>query len=89
MTESCENCRLRLKLSKWDYSDVKNKGVPKEDMEGYVCLAFQNEGLAVWLVGESEKNGMCECWEERESKESIMARVKESGKQQTKASRQT
>ena len=53
----CTNCRLKLRLEKWDYS---KRGVPKQEQEGYVCLAFANEGLAAQLVGIDPEDGGCE-----------------------------
>ena len=53
----CTNCRLKLRLEKWDYS---KRGVPKQEQEGYVCLAFANEGLAVQMVGINPEDGGCE-----------------------------
>ena len=53
----CTNCRLKLRLEKWDCS---RRGVPKQEQEGYVCLAFANEGLAVQMVGANPEDGRCE-----------------------------
>ena len=58
--ECCATCRRRYDLMKFDYSQ---DGCIHTDMEGYICTAFADEGKMVWMVGEDENTGMCECWE--------------------------
>ena len=53
----CTNCRLKLRLEKYDYSKGGCKHTPKD---GYICLAFANEGLAVQMVGINPEDGGCE-----------------------------
>lgn len=59
MTECCANCRRAYRLQKLDYS---KGGCKHTDMEGYICMAFADEGLACWMVGENPDTGMCECY---------------------------
>lgn len=61
MKEKCSNCKYQLKLRKADYSEG---GCVDTDMEGFVCLAFSDEGLALWMVG--VKEGLCECYASKE-----------------------
>lgn len=58
----CATCKNKLDLEKWDYSDVRNKGVPKQKEDGYVCLAFAHEGLCIHMVGNDPEKEMCECY---------------------------
>jgi len=59
----CGTCRFMLRLEKLDYS---GKGCQHTDMDGFVCMAFADEGVANWMVGLSD--GRCECYEKREGK---------------------
>ena len=65
MTKSCKTCKNRLDLEKWDYSDIKDQGVPKTEYDGFACLAFAHEGLVVHFVGVNEEVDMCECYSEK------------------------
>lgn len=62
MSESCATCKLCLNIEKWDFSDVKKKGVPKQSESGYACMVFAHEGLCVHMVGCIPENEMCECY---------------------------
>jgi hypothetical protein len=35
------------------------------DMDGFICLGLAYEGIAFWMLGVDEDNGMCEMYEER------------------------
>ena len=63
MKECCGTCKLRFKLDKSDYS---KGGCVHTDMEGYICMAFANEGIAEWMVGLEEEHEMCECYQPKE-----------------------
>ena len=65
MKENCGNCRNRFKLWKSDYS---KGGCEHSNPDGYICMAFANEGIADWMVGLEEEHGMCECYQPKESK---------------------
>lgn len=58
-SECCANCRRAYRLEKLDYS---KGGCEHTDMEGYICMAFADEGLASWMVGNNPDTGMCECY---------------------------
>ena len=62
MNECCSNCRLCLRLTKYDYS---GKGCEHTKLDGFACLAFAGEGDAIWMVGLDPDKEMCECWKER------------------------
>lgn len=62
MPENCATCRRCYRLEKLDYSN----GCEHTTMDGYVCMAFADEGLAFWMVGEDIDSGMCECYEPKE-----------------------
>ena len=64
MIACCANCKLRFRLKKNDYS---NGGCEHSDMKGFVCMAFGDEGLAVWMYGVGEKE-KCECFTPKEQK---------------------
>ncbi len=57
VVERCENCKHRYALKKFEYSKF---GCADTDMPGYICMAFADEGLAIWMAG-SSGNG-CECF---------------------------
>ncbi len=57
--ECCETCDLRLRVEKLDCSQG---GLKRSSQEGYICLAFQREGIASWIVGQDPENGVCECY---------------------------
>lgn len=62
MSESCANCKYGLTIETWDYTDVKNHGVPKHKEEGYACMIFASDRLCVHMVGCDPKKEMCECY---------------------------
>ena len=55
--ESCVNCGNRYKVEKCDYSQG---GCIHTNMDGFICMAFADEGVACYMVG--LKDGRCECW---------------------------
>lgn len=55
--ERCESCKHRYALKEYEYSKF---GCADTDMPGYICMAFADEGIAIWMVG-SSGNG-CECF---------------------------
>ena len=65
MDECCANCKLRYDLQQYDYS---NGGCVHTVMDGYICMAFNDEGIAVWMIGEDAKTGMCERFKMKYSK---------------------
>ena len=63
--ENCANCRYRLKPVKMDYS---KGGCEHSDMEGYICLAFQSDGIGAWMVGCRDDSEICECYLPKEGR---------------------
>lgn len=63
MKECCANCRRRYKLVKFDYS---RGGCEHTEMDGYICMAFAYANEAVWMVGNDERDGMCEVFSPKE-----------------------
>lgn len=62
----CANCKKNYRLEKWDYSE---KGcVLHTVMDGYLCTAFADEGVAIWVVGIDQETGqgICEEYDPRE-----------------------
>ena len=57
---SCSTCKHRKILKKYDYS---KGGCKHSTMEGFICLADDYEGIAIWMVG--IKDGGCECYEKK------------------------
>ncbi len=49
LKECCQNCRLCLKLTQFDYKPTGT--VDHVPMRGYICLAFASEGDAIWITG--------------------------------------
>ena len=62
--ECCKTCRNRLEIKKYDYS---KGGCVHSDPGGYICLAFSDEGIGVWMYGLVV--GMCECYAPNEDKD--------------------
>lgn len=60
MNECCETCRLRLRMEKLDYS---KGGCTHSFPDGFICLAFADEGIGCWMVGLEPTAGMCECYQ--------------------------
>lgn len=56
--ECCTTCARCFKAEKSDYS---NGGCKDSDMEGYICMCFADEDIAVWMVGTSQ-NEQCEMY---------------------------
>lgn len=63
MKECCANCRRRYELTKFDYS---HGGCEHTEMEGFICMAFADEGEAVWMVGLKAEVGLCELFAPKE-----------------------
>ena len=59
MSECCENCQFCLDLEKCDYS---KGGCIHSSAEGYICIAFKDDGVAMWMIGNNRNTGMCECY---------------------------
>ena len=66
MKECCANCALRYDLKMSDYS---HGGCKDFDIDnGFICMAFADERIAMFMVGVDENTGMCECFTERKHK---------------------
>lgn len=63
MDECCETCKLNLKIEKLDYS---KGGCAHSHPDGFICLAFADEGIGCWMVGLSQKSDRCECYIKKE-----------------------
>lgn len=59
MKECCKNCKHYLVLRKSDYT---KGGCINSAVEGYVCTAFGDEGIAYWTIGLDENESLCECF---------------------------
>lgn len=59
----CANCKRNYRLEKFDYS---GKGCTHTPMDGHICMAFANEGKAIWMVGDDPDSWGCEVYEPRE-----------------------
>jgi len=66
MEESCETCARRYRLRKSVYS---RGGCETTDMDGYICMCFAKDGVAVWMTGNIEEYGICEAYQPRETSE--------------------
>ena len=62
MKECCNTCKKKFKIEKSDYS---RGGCEHSWPDGYICMAFSNEGIATWMVGCSDL-GQCEVYEPKE-----------------------
>jgi hypothetical protein len=57
MKECCQNCGLALNLERYFYGPT---GCDHDAMPGFVCMAFRDEGVAVWMMGVDVEKGRCE-----------------------------
>ncbi len=58
MNESCANCKNCYNLYDWSNSSK---------MEGFVCMAFADDRVAIWMEGVPKDDiGPCEAWEPKE-----------------------
>lgn len=62
MEESCETCARRYRLRKSVYS---RSGCETTDVDGYICMCFANDGVALWMTGTIEEYGVCEAYQPR------------------------
>ena len=40
-------------------------------LEGYICMAFADEGIASWMYGVSEDGSICECYSPKKNEKRI------------------
>lgn len=64
MKACCKNCGRRLSGIKTDYTKLGKEDIDSP-MDGFICLALAYEGVAHWMLGTDEDNGMCEMYKER------------------------
>lgn len=69
-TMCCANCQHMYLPRRSDYS---KGGCKSTWVEGYVCLAFGDEGIATWMIGNNEHTAFCECFCERKHKVPILS----------------
>ena len=60
----CKTCNKRFDLKRFDYSTI---GCEHTDMDGFICMAFADENIAIWMVGINEDTEGCECYTKRRS----------------------
>lgn len=70
-TECCANCQHMLLPKRADYS---RGGCETTWMEGFVCTAFADEGIAMWMIGCDEHTAHCESFCDRKHKVPILSR---------------
>lgn len=58
--ECCGTCRYKYTIARNNY---RNGGCKTDFLDGFVCMAFADEGIASWMVGIDPEIGMCEWWE--------------------------
>lgn len=64
MNECCATCKNKYMIARNNY---RSGGCKTDFLEGYICMAFANEGIASWMVGLDPETGMCECYERRKN----------------------
>ena len=74
-TECCVNCQHMLLPKRADYS---KGGCETTWVEGFVCTAFADEGIAMWMIGCNERTAHCECFCKRKCKVPILSHYSES-----------
>ena len=66
--ENCNNCRKNLKLKKYDYSQG---GCVHTEYDGFCCLAFAYDGVAIHMVGGNPDTDVCEEFVRRRDYDSV------------------
>ena len=69
MKKCCANCKFKFDLKILDYS---NGGCRHSDADGFICMNFEDEGIAMHMIGLDENTGSCEAYSSRK-KEIIQA----------------
>ena len=62
MKECCTNCKNRFDAHKTDFTKLKTDEPIDSILDGFICMAFANERVAVWMIGTDEQNGICEMY---------------------------
>lgn len=79
MERNCNNCRHKKALQGWDFNrDTDEMNVVHTQLEGYACLGFSHEGVAVWITG-SRGVDQCEMWMANDSQIKECSNCKGSG----------
>ena len=65
MSSCCRTCGFRLDGVKSDHTLLGTEIPIDSDMDGFICLGLVYEGVAFWMLGVDEDNGMCEMYKER------------------------
>ena len=60
--ECCSTCRMCYRLTEFDYS---HGGCKHSEKEGFVCMAFGYEGVAIWMIGNNPDTARCEVYSPR------------------------
>ena len=62
MKACCATCAFRYDLQKTDFTKLKTAEPIDTDLEGYICMGFAYERVAIWLVGNDPQKGICEMY---------------------------
>jgi hypothetical protein len=62
VAECCRNCKLRMELTKYDYSQG---GCIHSDYDGWACMICAHEGTIIHMVGLDPDRAHCEMFTER------------------------
>lgn len=60
--ETCETCALCYEGQLFDYTCG---GCKHHKMDGFICMAFQDERSAMWMLGIDKQSEKCEAWTPR------------------------
>ena len=62
---TCWTCGNRKWLERWDYTNIREKGVEHTAEQGFACLGLASEGIVIKMIGLNEDTAYCEMWKER------------------------
>lgn len=62
----CATCRKKFDMIRFDYF---RGGCVHQDMGGYACTAFADEGQIIWMTGNNPGLDRCEEYEPKEANE--------------------
>lgn len=62
MKKCCTNCKNRFDAQKTDFTKLNTDEPIDSILDGFICMAFASERVAVLMVGTDEQNGICEMY---------------------------
>ena len=65
MKECCNTCARQYKAHKTDFTKLRITEPIDSEIDGYICMAFADERIAVLIVGNDPDSAFCEVYTPR------------------------